>query len=210
MVGWGRCPQWDGDGARSGTGMEPMVGQGWCPQRDGAPRQPAGRRRRSTYQQPAQGGCVYPLTDFFLLAEPGSRFNPNTGAPSGTASSQPLLRWTKPRLPSPGPAFGCGPDRASSCLGAPGDALGGAWGGDDAGGPWGCPSWRRGMLPPRGTREEEDAQPRKEDARGGAGDAATCGCPRGEVWGRASPADHGLRRGSDTQIFLLLWRSLCP
>lgn len=38
MVGWGRCPQWDGDGARSGTGMEPMVGQGWCPwwDRDGA------------------------------------------------------------------------------------------------------------------------------------------------------------------------------
>lgn len=129
-----RRPLWDGEGAYCGSGLVPMVGQGRCPQRVGAPRQPAGRRPRSTYQQPAKGGSVYPLTDFFLLTQPGSCFHPNLGALRGTASPQPLDR---PRSPSPGPAaaFGCGPGAAlPAAVWLPGMRRGGAQGGDDAGG----------------------------------------------------------------------------
>lgn len=162
MVGCQRCPQRDGDDAQGGartmprTGMMPMAGRGSPP----ACREAAAR---STYQQPAKGGSVYPLTDFFLLTEPGSWSHPTTRDPSGTACSQPPGLWTKPRLPGPGPAPA--PATLPAALWHPGMCREGTMLGTLAG--WeGHPSWGPWMLSrAQPHEEEEDARPHEEDAQ---------------------------------------------
>lgn len=118
---------------------------------------------RSAYQQPAKEGSVYPLTDFFLLTEPGSWSQPTARDPSGAACSQLAGALDKAMLAWPWPCPSAG--RAASCLVAPGDVPGG----DNAGDPgWvgGCPSWGPWMLSlAQPHEEEEDAWPQAEDAQ---------------------------------------------
>lgn len=91
---------------------------------------------RSTYQQPAKGGSVYPLTDFFpvhgaWLLVPSNRQRPERHGPLAAtgALDKAALAWRWP-CPSAGHAAGC--------LVAPGDVPGGEDVGD--------PSWVGGTA----------------------------------------------------------------
>lgn len=183
MVGEGRCPQQDGNSAHGGMRTVPMVGQGWCPLWDGDGAHD-GMRTVPAVGRGSPPACWEAAALHIPAACPGrfclsiDRFFParrawlplqskhrsperqhGQFAAAAALDTAPLAQpwpclWLRPRMR----------------LQLPRGSWGCAGGSPGRGRCWGS----LGMPSPRGTRE---------DAHGGAGDAATCGCPGGEAWG---------------------------